>query len=249
MDPMLLAMLYAAAGGATIPVGAWAARLTRVPRGALGSELEHGIVAFGGGVLLAAVALVLVPESLPELPPLWIGIAFAGGGLTFLLVDRAIAASGYSASQLIAMLLDFVPEAIALGAMLATGNRAGFLLAVLIALQNLPEGFNAYREVAARGARPGRGAMLAFTSLPLLGPVAAYAGFSLLARQPAVLAAIMLFASAGILYLTFQDIAPQARLRNHWAPALGAVAGFLVGLLGHVLVGKGARGDRRSAGA
>ena len=53
---------------------------------------------------------------------------------------------------------------------------------------------------------------------------------------PQLIGAIMLFASGGIVYLTFQDIAPQSVLDRHWAPALGAVAGFLVGLIGSLLI-------------
>ncbi|MEQ9262099.1 MAG: hypothetical protein RLP14_02950 [Owenweeksia sp.] len=45
----------------------------------------------------------------------------------------------------------------------------------------------------------------------------------------------MVFSSGGILFLTFQDIAPQARLEKHWAPTLGAVLGFALGLMGHML--------------
>ncbi len=45
----------------------------------------------------------------------------------------------------------------------------------------------------------------------------------------------MLFASGGILYLIFQDIAPQVRVEKHWLPPLGAIAGFLLGLIGHLL--------------
>lgn len=47
----------------------------------------------------------------------------------------------------------------------------------------------------------------------------------------------MLFAAGGILYIIFQDIAPQSKLKNHWAPPLGAVAGFLLGVLGQVWAG------------
>ena len=46
----------------------------------------------------------------------------------------------------------------------------------------------------------------------------------------------MLFASGGILYLIFEDIAPQARLERRWSPPLGAVAGFVLGLVGHLLL-------------
>ena len=41
----------------------------------------------------------------------------------------------------------------------------------------------------------------------------------------------------GILYLIFEDIAPQAALRNRHAPPLGAVAGFLLGLAGQLMTG------------
>jgi len=44
----------------------------------------------------------------------------------------------------------------------------------------------------------------------------------------------MMFAAGGVLYLVFQDIAPQARLARHWAPPLGAVFGFALGLSGHM---------------
>ena len=47
---------------------------------------------------------------------------------------------------------------------------------------------------------------------------------------------IMLFASGGILYLIFQDIAPQSRLDRHWGPPLGAVLGFCITLFSHYLV-------------
>jgi len=44
-------------------------------------------------------------------------------------------------------------------------------------------------------------------------------------------------AGGGILYLVFQDIAPQAPMRRHWAPPLGAVMGFMVGMIGKQLLG------------
>ena len=46
----------------------------------------------------------------------------------------------------------------------------------------------------------------------------------------------MLLSAGGILYLIFEDIAPQAPLERAWAPPLGAVAGFTLGLVGHLLI-------------
>ena len=61
-------------------------------------------------------------------------------------------------------------------------------------------------------------------------------GWFWLAGHEAILGATLLFAAGGILYLTFQDIAPQAKLEKHWAPPLGAVLGFALALVGERLI-------------
>ena len=45
------------------------------------------------------------------------------------------------------------------------------------------------------------------------------------------LGVIMLLAAGGLVYLMFQEIAPQSRLNRHWAPPLGAVLGVGMTLL------------------
>lgn len=127
----------------------------------------------------------------------------------------------------------------ALGAAFATGNGGGLLLAALIALQNLPEGFNAYREIKSNSHVSSIKLILGFAALALLGPLAGSAGYFWLAQQQHLLAAIMMFAAGGILYSVFEDIAPQARLENHWSPPLGAVLGFTLGVVGHYLTSAG----------
>lgn len=219
-----------------IPLGGVLAAVERIRPRWLEQELRHSVIAFGGGALLAAVALVLVPEGIEHLSLGAATTAFAGGGLVFLAIDRSIARSGRSAAQLLAMLLDFIPEALALGAALAGGSASGGLLAFLIGLQNLPEAFNAYRELEVHGEATPRTVLGSFGALALLGPLAAWIGVRLLAHRPVPLGALMVFSAGGILYLVFQDIAPQAKLEHAWAPALGAVAGFLLGMAGHMLI-------------
>nr|WP_166269290.1 divalent cation transporter [Marinobacter caseinilyticus] len=242
-------VLMATVAGAAIPAGALLARIENLGPAWLEKEFRHSVIAFGGGALLSAVALVLVPESVNALSTAWIALAMISGGLLFGLLDAALAKAKGSASQLIAMLADFIPEAMALGAMFAAGGNGAMLLALLIALQNLPEGFNAFREMTAteqpahfhrKRTAQGMSAMpvlLMFVLLVPLGPLAGLAGHYWLASHPAVLGFIMLFASGGILYLVFQDIAPQARLEKHWAPSFGAVLGFLFGVMGHIYLG------------
>lgn len=145
------------------------------------------------------------------------------------MIERALGLRRREAPQAMGMLLDYIPEAIALGGLVVLG--AGHA-ALLIGLQNLLEGFNAFRELHALGVRSARRTLLIMGSLVAIGPAAGLAGYVLLADFPAVLGAIMLFASGGILYLVFQDIAPQSRLNRHWAPPLGAVVGFSMALFG-----------------
>lgn len=236
MSDLALAALYATLAGVTMPLGALAARIENLHPAWLETELRHSVIAFGGGVLFAAIALVLVPEGMARLGVAASLAAFGAGGLFFFAVDRLIERRGGAGAQLMAMLLDFVPESLALGALLATRQSVGLLLAGFIALQNFPEGFNAYRELMAAGEVKPRAVLISFCILVLLGPLAAMAGYVWLRDLHEPLGAVMLFAAGGIFYLIFEDIAPQAKLEYHWAPPLGAVAGFMLGMAGHALV-------------
>ena len=227
-------LLWTAIAGACIPAGAGLAQIQRILPRWLDEELRHFVIALGGGVLVGAVALVLVPEGVDLLPhPAAATALLLAGGAAFLVIDRAQAKRRRAAPQFIAMGADFVPESLALGGMFAAGADGAVVLALLIGLQNLPEGFNAWRELAGhirRGAALRRMLLLA-----LLGPVCGAVGWFWLAGFDAALGAIMLFAAGGILYLTFQDIAPQARLERHWTPPLGAVLGFAMALVSELV--------------
>ncbi|MDY6858582.1 MAG: divalent cation transporter [Pseudomonadota bacterium] len=235
-ESLVGALLLSSIAGAAIPVGGIIAAFENFRPGWMEREFRHSVVAFGGGVLLSAVALVLVPEGAVRLPPLAALALFGAGGFVFFLFDRRLHEHGGSGAQLLAMVLDFVPEAMALGAMLVSDAATARLLALLIALQNLPEAFNAYRELKSGYGLSARRLIGFFAALALLGPAAALLGEEVLFAMPRLLGGIMLFAGGGILYLTFADIAPQAKLERHWAPPLGAVAGFMVGLAGELYV-------------
>lgn len=230
-DPLIQALLLGWLAGMAIPAGGGLARITRLRNRWLHHELIHGMTGFGAGALLAAVALVLVPDGAA---PMTAGAAvawFVSGGAVAMALDRWLASRSGERAQFLAMLLDFVPEAIALGAAFASGNPAGLLLALLIAMQNLPEGFNAFQELS-RGAS-GRHALRLFAGISLVGPLCALAGAWWLADQPQVLGALMLAAGGGILYLVFEDIAPAVPLERTWLPPMGAVLGFAFALAGH----------------
>lgn len=223
--------------GLAMPIGASIAAVERISPRWLETEVRHGVIAFGGGALLSAVALVLVPQGVSNLSSLPVAACFSGGGIMFMALDIRLVANNTPFSQLTAMLSDFVPEALALGATFTFSKDAGLLLAGIIALQNTPEGFNAYREIKVSSDYGRLKIIGAFILMAMLGPIAGTAGYLVLSDYPQIVSGIMLFAAGGILYIVFQDIAPQSKLKNHWAPPLGAVAGFLLGVLGHIAVG------------
>jgi len=232
---------------AIIVIASWAAGSTAVVGGAIawgvggsGSEtrreITHGVIAFGGGILIAAVAFALLPQGMAVLSPAILGGAFCAGGGLFGVLDALLKRRGDSKAQFMAMLMDFLPEALALGAVFGHNRRLGVLLAMFIGAQNLPEGFNAFLETAEAGVRP-RVVLLSLLAVSFLGPALACIGYFFLQEEAKLTAGIMAFAGGGILYLIFQDIAPQARMRRHWIPALGAVLGFAVGMVGKQLIG------------
>lgn len=233
-----LIIIYSLLSGSTIFLGGILSHYfgDHVKNGLVKAEVVHASIAFGGGILLASVGLVLVPEGMQALSILPIIISFAGGAITFFFIDRYTQKSGGGTmAQLLGMLSDFIPEAIAMGAVFSQNSRLGILLAVIIGIQNLPESFNAYMDLKTRYAT--RKSLFILFLLSLSGVISALAGYYLLADKPMMVGGLMLFSSGGIVYLIFQDIAPMSKLKKNWIPALGASLGFLVGMIGVEVLG------------
>ena len=188
-------------------------------------------MAFGAGALLAAVALVLVPEGTERLSAAPAIFWFVVGAVAFAALDGLLERRGGQMSQFLAMMMDYLPEALALGAVISEDVPTAILVAALICLQNLPEGFNAMREMKGPVSHP---PLWLFAAMVPLGPCAALVGLSLPETFNSAVGAVMMIASGGILYLMFEDIAPQVPTENSMLPPLGAVLGFALGLAGHL---------------
>ena len=237
MEEITEIIIYTLCAGACIPLGGLLALKERIRPGWLENEFRHFVIAFGGGILIAAVALVLVPEGAEYVSHSSLSVVtLFTGGLCFFMIERALGTRRREKPQFTAMLLDFVPESLALGGAFAIGSQFAPLLAVFIGLQNLPEGFNAYRELRSVKGSSSKQILGIMALLVPIGPIVAVIGYVYFSQNTVLLGATMLFASGGILYLIFQDIAPQSRMRRHWAPPLGAVLGFCVGMLGNNMV-------------
>ncbi len=238
MEDLIKIIGYSFFSGITVFFGGYFSQLFErfFGQGIIKEEIVHTSIAFGGGIIIAAVAFVLAPKGIKELSLIPLVVIFMAGALSFFFLDRAIERKGGSMSQLLAMLMDFVPEAMALGAVFATDHNAGLLLAIFIGLQNFPESFNSYRDLRKSG-YTSKTCLRIFFLLSFSGIIAAISGAFLLGNLPRLTAALMVFSSSGILYLIFQDIAPMSKLEKSWFPALGVNLGFLVGMIGQKILG------------
>ena len=198
-------------------------------------EITHTIMSFGSGIMLSALALVLIPKGMEELELLPMALSFLSGAVIFMFMDRYLAKKGGKTATLLAMMMDFVPESIALGAVFAIDPSMATLLAVFIGLQNLPEAFNSFRDLVQSGFTV-KYTLVIFFFLSFFGIIGALTGHLLLSNYAELTASLMSFASGGILYLLIQDIIPESKVKkNYWA-SLGATLGFLVGIIGDKII-------------
>ena len=235
---LVLALVYPLIAGICIPIGGLFASASHLNQNWLDLEIRHFIIALGAGILLGAVTLVLVPEGNAVMGYLgWTPAIVLLGGIVFFFLEKMIGHKRRNSPQVMGMLLDFIPESVALGSLIASGSDNVLLLALLIAFQNLPEGFNSYSELICANKCSAKKTIRYMFYLALLGPVSGLMGFYVLADLPFFTGILMLFSSGGILYLIFQDIAPQIPLKNHWLPSVGAVVGYVIGLTSLNLLG------------
>lgn len=234
MNDTLKIILYSSAAGLPVVLGGTVSSIFQSKKLGIKSEVNHWVIAFGGGTLVAAISFALVPRAMPVLSLPELSVIFLAGALSFLAIDVLLDRIGGSLAQVLSMMMDSVPEWLALGASFAHSHSFGLLLAIFIGLQNLPEGFNSYVEI--RKLMKKGTALLLMLGLSFIDIFASLCGEFLLADRPQVIASIMIFAAGGILYLIFQDIAPLSKRKKDWIPATGACFGFLLGMIGERLI-------------
>lgn len=239
---------------ASLLAGAVVAAVLRLP-----SRVAAILTAFGGGVLLAAVALELVPEA-DRLAG--VGLTAAGlavGMLVYVLADRWLnrdedmrmmrqsghaAAAGRSMempqpdggetrrgeSIAVGIFVDGVPESLALGLTIAEGELGIALLAGVL-IGNAVEAYGAGQPIIA-GGRSKRFAILLLGAIGLALAFATVLGGTVLADASSdFVGTAQAIAAGAVLAVVTIAVVPHAFSEVSSEVAVATVAGFIVGYL------------------
>ncbi|MGI6663632.1 MAG: ZIP family metal transporter [Bacillota bacterium] len=226
-------------------VGTGAGGLIVSLRGNPSRKLLSLFLGYSGGVMVSLVAFDLMPEAI-ELGGTVLPLAFmVVGAVTIMIFDMLLphshhfscdeessrfARTAYVVAMGIAM--HDLPEGLAVGAGLASGSSLGFRVAALMFLHNMPEGMAVAGPLACIGRKRSNIILIsALTGLPSVVGAAIGALFGTL--SPEVLSASLAFAAGAMLFVTFDEVIPDAEELSEGGHSgtLGAVAGVMTSIV------------------
>lgn len=187
------------------------------------------LTAFGAGILISAAIFEMVIEAEKSIGIISTLLFFILGAIIFTIADVIAVKKGGGADILIGIGLDTIPESLAIGASIAAGPA--FALALLIGIQNIPEGIAAYKEMrTGKTAFPNsKKALYAIGVISIIPVILGLIGLFFLQGLHYIVGLILALSAGGIFYMLFYDMIPKAHKERKWIPTFGAVLGFIIG--------------------
>ena len=193
------------------------------------------------GIILAVVAVEVMPEALNKSPTWMLALAFVGGGCAYLLVEAAVErwqrsrkGAGTGAWMVyVAVAADLLGDGLLIGTGSAISTQLALALALGQVLADVPEGFSVIANFREKGVgRTKRILISASFALPVVG--AALLSFFLLRGQSESLKMTALVFVAGLYTLAaIEDMLREAHESaedSRWS-ALSLLGGFALFLL------------------
>lgn len=229
------------AGGALV-IGAAVAWFIRVP-----GRVVAGVMAFGSGVLISALAFELFEEA-AQTGGLWPAVlGFGAGAVVYMAANLALARfgarhrkrshdhqpsesdqNGSGLAIAVGALLDGVPESVVLGVSLLGGGGVSAAVVAAVFISNLPEGLSSAAGMKSAG-RSARYVFGVWGVIAVISGLASAAGYLLLgSAEPATIAVITAVAGGAILTMIADTMIPEAFEKAHAWTGLITSAGFLL---------------------
>ncbi|MEU6813198.1 ZIP family zinc transporter [Streptomyces sp. NPDC046831] len=244
MTDALVAGGWGLLAGSALLLGAALGYLVRVPQ-----RVIAYVMAFGAGVLLAAVSFELLDEAHKEagLVPTAVGTllgaaAYTGGNVWLARRGaRHRKRSGHREQQpseeqqagsgsalALGALLDGVPESAAIGVSLLDGGAVSLVTVAAVFISNVPEGLSSSAGMRAAG-RGSRYVFGVWGSIAAASALSALLGYAVLGGlSAAVVAAVTAVAAGAILAMVADTMIPEAFEETRLALGLIIACGFLV---------------------
>ncbi|OBG13020.1 ZIP family zinc transporter [Mycolicibacterium celeriflavum] len=227
--------------GAALVLGALIGWAARVP-----VRVVAGVMAFGAGVLISALAFDLMDEAERTGGLLATAIGFLGGAVAYVAANAALArhgarhrkrshdrqpteeqASGSGAAIAIGALLDGVPESVVLGISMLGGQGVGVPVLAAVFISNFPEGLSSAAGMKQAG-RTARYVFGVWGGIAVISGISAMLGYVLLANaSPALVAVITAVAAGAILAMIADTMVPEAFEEAHTLTGVITAIGFL----------------------
>jgi ZIP family zinc transporter len=201
------------------------------------------IMAFGGGVLVSAVAFELVEEAIETAGGIQaLAIGLFAGSLVFYIGDeiidrlggadrkRSTRAQGPDLARtsglaiVLGIVLDGIPESIVIGLTLLAGGKVGAAMVVAVFLSNLPEAIAATAGLSGSGwSRPR--ILGLWGAVVMVSALSAAAGYGLFGgAAPGTVAFVLGFAGGAILTMLADTMMPEAF--EHGGRLVGVITTF-----------------------
>ena len=194
------------------------------------------------GIIIAVIAVEVMPEALRGASAWLLGLAFLAGGGAYLLVEAGIerwqqskqAGVGAGAWMVyVAVATDLAGDGLLIGAGSAVSSQMALLLALGQVLADIPEGFAVIANFRDKGVGRAKRLLLAASfALPVLG-AAVLAYFALRGQGEAVKMAALVFVAGLYALAAVEDMlreAHQSAEDSRWS-AISFLAGFALFLV------------------
>lgn len=208
------------------------------------------VMAFGGGVLISAVAFDLMDEAFKRGGFDSTAIGFLAGAAVYTIANYILSRfgakhrkrsgkqqpseadqGGSGMAIAIGALLDGIPESMVIGVGLIHGGAVSWVMVAAIFLSNVPEGMSSSAGMKRAGRSPSYVFGL-WSAILLVSAVSAIAGNVLFVHvSPEVIAATTAVAAGAILCMLADTMIPEAFAEAHNFAGLITVIGFLTAFI------------------